>query len=104
MAFCATSGFAFTLTAIFQCHPVSFVWDKNLEGGKCVNFNSVTWVNAAFNILQDIIIVLLPVSEVRKLQLGRKKKIGLYIMFSLGGLCVSPLLQIRRDESMIIGH
>jgi hypothetical protein len=90
MAFCTASCVAFTIATIFQCHPVPYVWDKDINGGKCMNFNSTAWANAAINILQDIIIVLLPVSEIRKLQLGRKKKIGLYIMFGLGGLSVSP--------------
>jgi hypothetical protein len=86
MTFCVISSVAFTIVTIFQCHPLSFVWNKNLHGGKCIDFNSVTWANGAFNILQDILIVALPISEVRKLQLGLKKKIGLYIMFGLGGL------------------
>jgi hypothetical protein len=86
LAFVVSSSFVFTVTTIFQCHPVSYVWNKNIHGGKCVNFNSVTWANGAVNILQDLLIIVLPISEVRKLQLGQKKKIGLYIMFGLGGL------------------
>jgi hypothetical protein len=86
MAFCVTSSIAFTLVTIFQCRPVSYTWDKNIKGGKCINFNGGAWANGAINILQDILIVALPIQEVRKLQLERKKKIGLYIMFGLGGL------------------
>lgn len=86
MIFCVASAIAFTIVAIFQCHPLSYVWNKNLHGGKCINFNSATWANAAINIIQDLFIVALPISEVRKLQLGQKKKIGLWIMFGLGGL------------------
>ncbi|KAG0646944.1 hypothetical protein D0Z07_6289, partial [Hyphodiscus hymeniophilus] len=79
-AFCVASSVAFLLVAIFQCHPLQYVWDKSIEGGRCVDFNSTTWVNGALNILQDLLIVALPISEVRKLQLERRKKIGLYIM------------------------
>jgi hypothetical protein len=86
MTFCVLGSIAFTIVAIFQCHPLSYVWNKNIHGGKCIDFNSVTWVNGGVNILQDILIVALPISEVQSLQLGRKKKIGLYIMFGLGGL------------------
>jgi hypothetical protein len=86
MVFCLISSFTFAVVTILQCHPVSYVWNKTLKDGKCINFNSVTWVNGAINIFQDLLIIALPISEVRKLQLERKKKIGLYIMFGLGGL------------------
>ena len=86
MAFCVVSLMTFTIVTILQCHPLSYVWNKNLKDGRCINFNSVTWANGAINIFQDLLIIALPISEVRKLQLGRQKKIGLYIMFGLGGL------------------
>ena len=100
MIFCLTGAFAFLIVTIFQCHPLSYAWNKNIHGGKCINFNSVTWANGAINIFQDLLIIALPIPEVRNLQLERKKKIGLYIMFGLGGLWVefptpleSPLIK-----------
>jgi hypothetical protein len=59
-----------------------------MKGGRCVNYNSVAWANAAINIFQDIIIILLPMNELRHLQLTRKKKVGMYAMFGVGGLSV----------------
>jgi hypothetical protein len=87
MAFCATTGMAFALVTAFQCHPIIYVWRKDLKG-RCVNYNSVAWANAAINILQDIIIILLPMNELRNLQLNARKKIGMYAMFGVGGLLV----------------
>lgn len=96
MAFCVASAFAFLLVTIFQCHPISYVWNKNIRGGKCVNFNLATWVNGGVNILQDILIVGLPISEVRTLKLGRRQKVGLYAMFGLGGfVCVTSMVRLR---------
>ncbi|OBT42483.1 hypothetical protein VE00_07929 [Pseudogymnoascus sp. WSF 3629] len=86
MCLILASTIAFLFTTIFQCNPVSFVWNKNIPGGRCINFNAVTWTNAAFNIVQDLLIIALPIPEVKKLQLKRKKKIQLYLMFGLGGL------------------
>lgn len=85
MAFCALSAIAFVLTTIFQCTPVSYVFDKDLPG-KCVNYNIVAWVHAAINIVQDIIIIVLPIPEVWPLQLTTKKKLGVSAMFGVGGL------------------
>ena len=87
MAFCAATGITFALVTIFQCHPINYVWNKNIDG-KCVNFNSVAWANAAINIFQDIIIILLPMNELRQLKLSNRKKIGMYAMFGVGGLLV----------------
>lgn len=91
MAFCAATTVAFTLVTIFQCHPIIYVWNKDLKGGRCVNYNSAAWANAGINIVQDIIIILLPMNELRHLQLNRKKKIGMYAMFGVGSLLVLPL-------------
>jgi len=85
IAFCAASTVAFTLVTVFQCHPINFVWRKDLKG-KCIDYNSVAWTNAGINIVQDIIIILLPMRELRPLQLSRKKKILMYAMFGVGGL------------------
>jgi hypothetical protein len=46
----------------------------------------VAWVNAVINILQDLIIILLPMNELRHLQLNGRKKIGMYAMFGVGSL------------------
>ena len=89
IGFCALSVFAFVLVTIFQCHPVSFAWDKtSADRGKCVNYNAAAWANAGINILQDILIVALPMGELTALQLGKMKKIGIYAMFGVGGLSV----------------
>ena len=90
MGFVAASTLTYTLVTSFQCHPIIYVWRKDLKG-KCVNYNSVAWSNAAINIFQDIIIILLPMNELRHLQLSRKKKIGMYAMFGVGGLFVTLL-------------
>jgi hypothetical protein len=88
MGFCAITTITFTLVTVFQCRPISYVWDKDLKGGQCINYNTVAWVNAGINILQDILIVVLPVNELRSLQMGKKKKVGLFVMFGLGVLYV----------------
>jgi hypothetical protein len=86
MAFCGVGALSFALVTIFQCHPIIYTWEKGLAGGRCVNYNSVAWANAAINIFQDIIIILLPMNELRHLQLNKKKKAGMYAMFGVGGL------------------
>ena len=70
---CVTSGIAFTFTIIFQCHPISYAWNRDLKG-TCVDHNAASWANARINVLQDILIVLLLVPELRILQLSTRRR------------------------------
>ena len=56
---------------------------------KCIDVNTETFVYAAINMSLDIIIFLLPISQVLHLQMGLRKKIGVTVMFAVGLLYVS---------------
>jgi hypothetical protein len=83
MAFCVASGITFISTIFFQCQPISHVWNRDLKG-TCINNRSIAYANGGINILQDILIVLLPLYEMRILQLSTREKVGVYAMFGLG--------------------
>ena len=85
---------AFTFMIIFQCHPISYAWNRDLKD-TCVDYNAASWASAGFNILQDILIVLLPIPELRILQLSARKKIGVHAMFGLGLVQASSLTSTR---------
>ena len=89
MAISAATTTSFVISATFQCTPVRYAWRKEIKG-TCINFNVESWVNAALNIIIDLIIIALPIKELHKLQLGLKQKVGMYAMFSVGGLYVEP--------------
>jgi hypothetical protein len=80
---------AFSLVTIFQCKPIAYVWDKDIQGGRCINYKAVAWAYAAINIQQDILILVIPINTLRKLQLCFKRKISMYAMFSVGSLYVT---------------
>lgn len=71
---------------VFSCHPVSFFWNKDIRGGKCLNVNKLAYANSAMSIIQDLIIVAIPLPVLAKLNMGMKKKIGVGVMFTLGSL------------------
>lgn len=70
----------------FQCTPINYIWDKSIEGGKCIDTESFFISSAALNIVSDITILLLPIPMVWKLKINTKKKVALISLFSLGGL------------------
>ncbi|KAI0143003.1 50S ribosomal protein L36e [Xylariaceae sp. FL1272] len=90
------SAIAFTLTAIFYCTPISYIW-TNWTGetkGTCINFNAFAWSHAVTSIVQDLWIIALPLPSLLKLQLGMRKKIHLILMFSVG-LAITAVSVVR---------
>ncbi|OAQ65709.1 CFEM domain-containing protein [Purpureocillium lilacinum] len=81
-------GTAFVLVGIFQCQPISHFWTQwdGLQTGQCASPDGIGWSNAISNIVLDIWILSIPLSQLRRLQLNVKKKIGVAIMFCLGTL------------------
>lgn len=82
------AGLAFLLVVVFQCAPVSLSWSKFFDasaGGTCLNLNAVTWSNAAFNIALDLWMLAIPLSQLRKLRLHWRRKLGIGLMFFVGG-------------------
>lgn len=84
--FTVAIGITFTMTTIFSCDPVPYFWTKwnGVVLGTCNDVNLQTYVAAAFNIVQDFTILFLPLQELWKLQVSMKKKVQLFIMFSVG--------------------
>lgn len=83
---------AFVFAAIFQCRPISFHWDKfdfsngPLQGAYCFNVNAAGWANAAITVSSDFWLIAIPLSQVIRLKLHWKKKIGVFLMFLTGAM------------------
>lgn len=54
--------------------------------GKCINSQAFVYSAAAFGIVEDIVIMLLPVWELRALRLDLRKRVALGFMFASGSL------------------
>ena len=82
------------ISAAFFCTPISYFWLRALNGntvtGHCLNEQAIWFSNAALNILTDIMILSLPMPLLNAMQLPRKQKIFLKMIFALGGLYVYP--------------
>ena len=85
IAFLAVHGALYFFLVVFQCTPVSAVWNKNISG-KCLNLTAIGFSGAAASIVEDFFILIIPIFDVIKLQLGKSKKWSLIIMFSIGSL------------------
>lgn len=87
------SGVAFVVTGLVQCVPIPYFWHRYTDPsatGRCININAFGWTHAAVSIAVDVWMLAIPLSQLRKLQLHWKKKIGVTVMFLIGTLYVCP--------------
>lgn len=81
---------ATTITRIFFCRPIGYIW-MGLDLEKhCLSYNPFWIAVGAIDIFVDIILLTLPMRAVLKIQLYTKQKVSLAILFLLGGLQVLP--------------
>jgi hypothetical protein len=69
----------------FICTPDASRLDEAVPK-VCLNVSAFWYANAAFNIVTDILICVLPIPVLMTLQLPRKEKYSLMAVFALGGL------------------
>ncbi|EGU73731.1 hypothetical protein FOXB_15755 [Fusarium oxysporum f. sp. conglutinans Fo5176] len=106
VAILIVSGWALAqlFISIFACWPVQGFWDKTVEA-RCIPNQPQWYINAAGNILTDVIVLLLPLPAIRSLRLPRNQKLILAGIFSLGFLSVLNLLSstvIANSSSTVI--
>lgn len=83
-AFIISSGLAFILATIFQCTPVSGVWDKGYEKAVCVNSKDF-WISyATLNIATDLVLLGMPLHRLTRLKMSPLDKLGLALVFCTG--------------------
>lgn len=79
---------------IFLCKPISTYWDVKMDG-KCMNAEHHFWSTSIVGIVIDWAIWVLPMPIVRQLNLPRRQKWGLWVVFGLGGfVCVVSILRL----------
>lgn len=82
--YCAIS----VTVTIFQCTPVTRVYDKTVAG-RCIDNSKFWFANAGFSIATDLVILFMPLPMVYVLQLPRVQKAALMAVFTLGALYVN---------------
>ena len=86
MGVCVAWFIATLLATIFQCSPIGNAWEIALyETSKCLSYPTLVFGIELSNALIDVMILVLPLNQVRKLQMSRAKKLGVALVFLLGG-------------------
>ncbi len=89
MAFVIVTAIACLLASIFQCNPIHKAWDAaHKVPGSCINVNALFFANAGLDIVQDALIYVLPMRMLYQLQVPKRQKIALMMIFAVAGFVV----------------
>lgn len=73
------------LTQIFGCSPRSKYWVPETPG-HCINYTKAGLAYGSFNIASDLLIFILPLPLVWRLELSRREKAGISVIFMSGAM------------------
>ncbi|PNS14666.1 hypothetical protein CAC42_1688 [Sphaceloma murrayae] len=85
MALSAGYGTSFLFAIVFACNPVEKSWKPKVPG-KCFPPSPFYYGTTVTNILIDIIVLFLPIPLLWRLQMNKRRKMGLILCFALGAL------------------
>lgn len=75
----------FIIVGLLQCTPMVKIWEPT-HAGTCLNTTAIFLANAVLHIVSDIILLLLPVTQMIKLKVETVVKLSLVSIFMLGAL------------------
>ncbi|KAI8937961.1 hypothetical protein NX059_005643 [Plenodomus lindquistii] len=90
------AGGTFFFVCLFQCNPVSFMWNKRQQG-TCIQNSVITvlgYIYSIFSIISDFTFAIIPGFLVWHLQLKRRAKIALIPLITMG--CIASAAVIAR--------
>ncbi|KAI5361673.1 hypothetical protein Slin14017_G084060 [Septoria linicola] len=93
--------FAVLVVLVFSCNPPSYYWHRwDLEHrGHCMDINAGAWSVAAINIFLDAVVLLMPMPQLWRLQLNKRKKCLLTLMLGIGAF--ASIVSILRLHSIL---
>lgn len=76
------SGVAFTTVVVLQCLPIQANWVPSLRPQSiCIDIQAVGYVAGALTIAEDIFMIVLPLPHLLRMQMSRRKKLGVALFF-----------------------
>ncbi|KAI3543832.1 integral membrane protein [Colletotrichum abscissum] len=95
-------GGGYILLSLVQCQPFQHYWNgwDGEQDGHCADLNTIGLTHVAFNIALDVWMLILPATQLYKLNMELKKKIGVMAMFSVGVFLTS--VSIVRIKSLLV--
>ncbi|KAF9872958.1 nacht and ankyrin domain protein [Colletotrichum karsti] len=78
------------------CKPLHFYWNQFVGAtGTCIDINTFYLALGIINMLNDIIVLLIPIPQILKLQMSGRKKLAVCSIMLLGSfVCVASIIRI----------
>lgn len=76
----------FLFLIIFECLPISAMWDKSITDAKCLDLSAISLAGAICSIATDVVLAMLPIPMLWKLQVSRAKRVGIAFVFVVASL------------------
>ncbi|KAJ5152784.1 uncharacterized protein N7482_009262 [Penicillium canariense] len=91
---------------VFQCSPVYKAWDAaGVVDGKCLQLLSFFYIAFGIRLGTDFALLALPIPQLLKLKIAKGKRVGLIVMFGLGGLVmVTSIIRVTYLSNFSIDH
>jgi hypothetical protein len=90
----SSAGIAIMLVFAFQCSPPELFWDPR-TGGTCINQLPFYLSGGSINLLEDLMVLVLPMPVLWRLKATFSKKLALSFIFALGGfVCITSVIRI----------
>lgn len=87
---------AIILVTIFSCQPVAYFWDRDIPNGTCLDVSALAYANSGFAVAQDTTLILMPIFMLWGLNMSRKKKIFIGLMFAVGSIgLLATIIRLR---------
>nr|POE86622.1 hypothetical protein CFP56_46806 [Quercus suber] len=88
--------FAYTVAI----YPICIHIDNALSNPNCgIGTQVLTWACGIGNVVTDIYLLILPIQPLAQLKMSRKKKIGIWVVFSAGGIVTRLVIVITLQGS-----
>jgi len=80
---------------MFACNPVAAFWDRDIKG-KCMNIQAIAYATSASAIIQDLMLLVLPLVFISNLQMKWSRKITVGLMFAVGTFgCIATVIRLH---------
>ncbi|KAJ5947522.1 hypothetical protein N7466_000537 [Penicillium verhagenii] len=81
-------------SAFLNCIPVAKFWDDSIAGF-CLNKPGLWFSNASMHITTDLVILIIPIPALIAIEIPRRQKAALMILFGLGGfVCITSIVRL----------
>ena len=77
-----------TLTNIFSFRPIRAYWDSSVTGQYYINYNDFWITTMVAELVIETAVIALPIREIARLTLSKRKKVLIMGLFCMGGLVI----------------